>query len=88
MARPLRIEYPGAWYHVMNWGRRVEKIFYDKDDYQMFVDLLEETSEMWNIRVAAYCLMPNHYHILIQTPDANISRSMANYETRGHKFIS
>jgi len=76
MSRALRIEYPGAWYHVMNRGRRVEKIFYDNDDYQMFVDLLEETSEMWNIRVAAYCLMPNHYHILIQTPEANISRSM------------
>jgi putative transposase len=42
----------------------------------MFVQLLEETSEMWNIRIAAYCLMPNHYHILLQTPDANIARSM------------
>ena len=41
-----------------------------------FVELLEESSETWNIRVAAYCLMPNHYHILVQTPDANISRSM------------
>lgn len=42
----------------------------------MFVQLLEETSEMWNIRISAYCLMPNHYHILLQTPDANIARSM------------
>ena len=76
MSRAIRIEYPGAWYHVMNRGRRGEKICKDQEDYRMFVDLLEETSEMWNIRVAAYCLMPNHYHILIQTPDANISRSM------------
>jgi REP element-mobilizing transposase RayT len=76
MARPLRIEYPGAWYHVMNRGRRTEKIFRDRQDYQMFIKLLEETSEMCNIRVAAYCLMTNHYHILVQTPDANIARSM------------
>jgi len=42
----------------------------------MFTDLLRETSETWNVRIAAYCLMPKHYHMLIQTPDANISRSM------------
>jgi REP element-mobilizing transposase RayT len=42
----------------------------------MFTALLKETAEMWNVRIAAYCLMPNHYHMLIQTPDANISRSM------------
>ncbi len=60
----------------MNRGRRYENIFTGPEDYQVFVDLLKETSEMWNIRVAAYCLMPNHYHLLVQTPDANISRSM------------
>ena len=76
MARPLRIAYPDAWYHVMNRGRRGEDIFADEQDYIMFTELLKETSETWNIRVAAYCLMPNHYHMLIQTPDANISRSM------------
>ena len=76
MARPLRIEYPDAWYHVMNRGRRGEDIFSDDQDYTMFTDLLRETSEIWNVRIAAYCLMPNHYHMLIQTPDANISRSM------------
>jgi len=57
MARPLRIEYPGAWYHVMNRGRRSEKIFRDRHGYQVFIKLLEESSEMWNIRVAAYCLI-------------------------------
>ena len=76
MARPLRIEYPDAWYHVMNRGRRAETIFSDDKDYLAFTELLKETSEMWNIRVAAYCLMPNHYHILVQTPEANLSRSM------------
>ena len=76
MSRPLRIEYPNAWYHLMNRGRRGEEIFFDKHDYQMFIDLLVETTEMWNFRVSAYCLMPNHYHLLIQTPNANISRGM------------
>jgi len=76
MSRPLRIAYPGAWYHVMNRGRRAEYIFLDKLDYKVFVELLQETSEAWNIRIAAYSLMPNHYHMLIQTPDANISRAM------------
>ena len=76
MSRPLRIEYPDAWYHVMNRGRRAEDIFSDEQDYVMFTELLKETSEMWNIRIAAYCLMPNHFHMLVQTPEANISRSM------------
>jgi REP element-mobilizing transposase RayT len=76
MARPLRIEYPDAWYHVMNRGRRGEAIFADERDYAMFTELLQETSEMWNIRISAYCLMSNHYHMLVQTPEANISRSM------------
>ena len=76
MSRALRIAYPGAWYLVMNRGRRHEKVFLDKADYQNFVDLLNETSEAWNVRIAAYCLMPNHYHLLIMTPEANIARAM------------
>ncbi len=52
MARPLRIEYPGAWHHVMNRGRRAEKIFYGNQDRRMFVGLLEETVEEWNIRIS------------------------------------
>ena len=76
MSRPLRIEYPEAWYHIMNRGRRSEPIFSDKHDYLMFINLLIEIAEMWNVNVAAYCLMTNHYHILLQTPDGNISRCM------------
>ncbi len=76
MTRPLRIEYPGAWYHVMNLGRRSESVFLDKNDYIMFLDLLKEIKELWNVNIAAYCLMTNHYHLLIQTPDSNISRAM------------
>lgn len=60
----------------MNRGRRSESIFVDKHDYLMFIDLLIEISGMWNVNIAAYCLMTNHYHILLQTPDGNISRCM------------
>jgi REP element-mobilizing transposase RayT len=60
----------------MNRGRRGEEIYLEKDDYVAFIDLLQESAEMFNVRIAAYCLMPNHYHVLIQTPDANLSRFM------------
>ncbi len=76
MTRPLRIEYPGAWYHVMNRGRRGEQVFADSKDYEMFIALLQDTSEMFDIRISAFCLMSNHYHILVQTPAGNLSRAM------------
>jgi len=76
MARPLRIEYPGAWYHVLNRGRRREKIFFSQDDYKAFLKLLGECSELFNIEVHSYSLIPNHYHLLIHTLKANLSRSM------------
>ena len=76
MSRPLRIEYPGAWYHVMNRGRRSEKIFFVDADRQAFINVLQEAADLWNLRIAAFCLMSNHYHILLQTPDGNLSRGM------------
>ena len=76
MSRPLRIEYPDAWYHVINRGRRREKIFSGIKDYTLFIGLLKESCYMWHVRIGAFCLMPNHYHILIQTPEGNISRCM------------
>jgi len=76
MSRPLRIDYPNAWHHVMNRARRGQDLFVDKADYQQFIDLLQETTDLFNVRVAAYCLMPTHYHLMLQTPDANLSRCM------------
>ncbi len=76
MSRPLRIQFPNAWYHVMNRGRRGEEIFLGKGDYLTFINLLTKVVEMFNVKIAAYCLMPNHYHLLVQTPDANLSRGM------------
>ena len=76
MSRPLRIQFPDAWYHVMNRGRRGDLIFKNKGDYHAFIDLLRDCTEMWNMRVVAYCLMGTHYHILLQTPNGNLSRCM------------
>ena len=78
MSRPLRIDYPNAWHHVMNRARRGADLFVEKSDYQQFIDLLRETADLFNVNVAAYCLMPNHYHLMVQTPDANLSRCMRN----------
>ncbi len=63
MARPLRIEYPGAWYHVMNrWGRR-RFIFYTDDQRHYFLALLGEVYTRYRAEIHAYCLMGNHYHL-------------------------
>jgi len=76
MTRPLRIEYAGAWHHVMNRCRRGEVIFKDKGDHYFFIELLKETGVVFKSRISAYCLMTNHYHLLIQTPEGNLSRCM------------
>ncbi|MBN1355086.1 transposase [bacterium] len=80
MSRPLRIEARDAWYHVLNRGRNREAVFRSKNDHPKFIRLLQETAERWNLRVAAYCLMPNHYHLLVQTPEANLSRCMRHID--------
>ncbi len=76
MSRPLRIQYPDAWYHVINRARRGQALFLDNADRDAFLHLLKETATMFNLKVAAYCLMPTHYHLLVQTPDANLARCM------------
>ena len=73
MARPLRIEYPGAYYHVMNRGLARSNMFLD-DNRQRFLGLIGETSKLWKVEVYAYCLMANHYHLLVQTPGDRLSR--------------
>ena len=76
MSRPLRIEYSNAFYHAMNRGASRREIFLVGDDYKIFLETLKETSKIFGIRIISYCLMPNHYHLLIQTPNANLSRAM------------
>ena len=76
MSRPLRIEYGNAFYHVMNRGRGHENTFLSDDDFKNFLYCIEQASLRFNIEVHSYCLMTNHYHLLIKTPDANLGRAM------------
>ncbi len=76
MARPLRIEYAGALYHVTARGNRQEDIFYSDIDRKAFLEVLAQVVERFNWLVHAYCLMDNHYHLLIETPDGNLSKGM------------
>jgi REP element-mobilizing transposase RayT len=76
MPRPLRIEYEGAYYHVMNRGRGRRLIFHDKKYYQAFLDTLTEVHQRFSAIIHAFCLMGNHYHLLIETPEANLNRIM------------
>jgi REP element-mobilizing transposase RayT len=76
MARPLRIEYPGALYHVTSRGNARAKIFLDDYDYRTFLDVLGFVVQRFNWLCHAYCLLPNHYHMLIETPEGNLSRGM------------
>ncbi len=76
MPRPLRIEYPGACYHVMNRGAAYRPIYQSPGDREQFLELLDEVHDMFRVQVYAYCLMTNHYHLLLHTPLPNLSRTM------------
>jgi len=76
MARPLRIEYEGAYYHVISRGNAGEHIFKGVRDHRKFLEYLEKAVDRFSIIIHSYCLMPNHYHLLIETPYPNLSRSI------------
>ena len=76
MSRPLRLEFPDALYHITARGDRREAIFEDDEDRQAFLRTLGQVVERFNWLCYAWCLMDNHYHLLIQTPDSNLSKGM------------
>lgn len=76
MARPLRVEYPGALYHVMSRGNAHQDIFLDDIDRRAFLKNLGNCVETHNLLCHAYCLMGNHYHLLLETLDGNLSAAM------------
>src|ERR1019366_3252450 len=76
MARKLRIQYPGAIYHVMNRGDRREAIFEDDEDRQRLLQTLTEACQKTGWQVHAYCLMRNHFHLVIETPQPNLVAGM------------
>jgi putative transposase len=76
MARPLRIEFDGALYHVTSRGNERKAIFKDDRDRKLFLDILGRVNERFHWICHAYCLMNNHYHLVIETPDGNLSKGM------------
>lgn len=98
MARALRIEFPGACYHVLNRGNQGQPVFHGEADYELFLARLDEFADQFQVQVRSYCLMPNHYHLYLRTVDAGLSRFMQSFltsftvtmnrrhETGGHLF--
>jgi len=76
MARPLRLAFENARYHITSRGSRRENIFYTDKDKSVFLEKLNETFNKYSVVCNAYCLMDNHYHLFIKTPRANISQAM------------
>ena len=76
VARGIRIEYAGAFYHVMARGNRRERIFHDDVDRRFFLQTLGEACERTGWRVHAWVLMRNHYHLMLETPEANLIEGM------------
>jgi len=82
MARPLRLEFAGALYHITSRGNRQESIYESDKDRENFLSILAEGCVAYNWICHAYCLMDNHYHLLIETPDANLSKGMRQLNGR------
>ncbi|MBX2808549.1 MAG: transposase [Cellvibrionaceae bacterium] len=76
MSRPLRIEFEGAWYHVMHRGARQQVIFKTNRQRDYFLSLLSVVSERFHAEIHAFCLMSTHYHLLLRTPAGNLQRIM------------
>jgi REP element-mobilizing transposase RayT len=82
MARPLRLEFEGAVYHITSRGNARHDIVADDEDRRMFLKLLGHVVDRYGWRCHAYCLMDNHYHVLIETPQPNLSRGMRQLNGR------
>jgi putative transposase len=81
MGRPRRISFPGAFFHALNRGNHREPVFLDDQDYRQMLHVLGAACERYRVRIHGYCLMPNHFHLLIQQQDLSISLAMRSFET-------
>jgi len=98
MARPLRIEYEGAYYHVLSRGNKLQAIFLSDQDRYTFLKTLGRMSERFEVDIIAFVLLNNHYHLLLRTNHPNLSKSMQwlgttyttifnlNHSQKGHLF--
>ena len=76
MARPLRITFPGAFYHITSRGNERKVIFKSKRDREKFLEYLESATQRYDALIHAYCMMDNHFHLLLETPSANLPQIM------------
>ena len=76
MTRPLRIQYSGAFYHITSRGNERRDVFRSKADRERFLFYLAIATERYHARIHVYCLMSNHYHLLLETPEGNLSQIM------------
>ncbi len=79
MTRPLRIQYPGAYYHVTCRGNERKEIFRNEADRKIFLDRLRRSLDIFHVTLLAYACMPNHFHLLILTPEGNLSEFMRHF---------
>ena len=98
MSRPLRLEFADALYHVTSRGNERKSIFLNEQDFLLFLEILSKVCKQFNWIIHAYCLMTNHYHLLVETPDANLAKGMRqlngvftqsfnrNHHTVGHRL--
>ena len=87
MARPLRIEYPGAFYHVTSRGNEQKDVFKSQRDREKFLEYLESSTERYGAVVHAYCLMSNHFHLVLETPQANLVAGMQWFLSTLHREV-
>ena len=76
MARPLRITYPGAFYHVTSRGNERKNVFKNKRDREKFLEYFESATKRYDAVIHVFCLMDNHYHLLLETPSGNLPQIM------------
>jgi putative transposase len=88
VARPLRIEYEGAVYHVTGRGNEQRKIFFSRRDYEKFKEYLADAVEKYSLILHGYVLMTNHYHLIIETPEKNLSKIMHHINSSYTTYIN
>jgi len=88
MARQLRVEFENAFYHITSRGNLRDKIFYNATDRERFLKILIRTKERYGFLLHAYALMDNHYHLLMETPKANLSQTMQNINTSYTVYVN
>jgi REP element-mobilizing transposase RayT len=88
MVRQLRVEFDNAFYHITSRGNLRDKIFYNATDRERFLEILSRTKERYGFLLHAYALMDNHYHLLMETPKANLSQIMQNINTSYTVYVN